>query len=58
MSDLTLYLAPGTCAMAVRIALTEAGAPHRIKHSWIWRPASSAPLPISPSTPKAECRRW
>ncbi|HAU4906867.1 TPA: glutathione S-transferase family protein [Aeromonas hydrophila] len=31
MSDLTLYLAPGTCAMAVRIALTEAGAPHRIK---------------------------
>lgn len=31
MSDLTLYLAPGTCAMAVRIALTEAGTPHRIK---------------------------
>lgn len=31
MSDLTLYLAPGTCAMAVRIALTEAGASHRIK---------------------------
>lgn len=30
MSDLTLYLAPGTCAMAVRIALVEAGAPHRI----------------------------
>lgn len=31
MSDLTLYLAPGTCAMAVRIALVEAGAPHRLK---------------------------
>ena len=26
MSDLTLYLAPGTCAMAVHIALTEAQA--------------------------------
>ena len=31
MSELTLYLAPGTCAMAVRIALVEAGAPHQIK---------------------------
>ncbi|MFM5820116.1 glutathione S-transferase family protein [Aeromonas sanarellii] len=31
MSELTLYLAPGTCAMAVRIALVEAGAPHRVK---------------------------
>lgn len=31
MSDLTLYLAPGTCAMVVRIALTEAGAPHVVK---------------------------
>ncbi|UBO75798.1 glutathione S-transferase family protein [Aeromonas rivuli] len=31
MSELTLYLAPGTCAMAVRIALMEAGAPHQIK---------------------------
>lgn len=31
MSELTLYLAPGTCAMAVRIALVEANAPHRIQ---------------------------
>lgn len=31
MSELTLYLAPGTCAMAVRIALVEANAPHQIK---------------------------
>lgn len=31
MSDLTLYLAPGTCAMAVRIALVEADAPHQLK---------------------------
>lgn len=31
MSELTLYLAPGTCAMAVRIALVEADAPHRIE---------------------------
>ena len=31
MSELTLYLAPGTCAMAVRIALVEADAPHQIK---------------------------
>ncbi|BDS30573.1 hypothetical protein KAM479c_22970 (plasmid) [Aeromonas caviae] len=31
MSELTLYLAPGTCAMAVRIALVEAGAPHLVK---------------------------
>ena len=31
MSELTLYLAPGTCAMAVRIALVEAGAPPRVK---------------------------
>ncbi|WP_043760394.1 glutathione S-transferase family protein [Aeromonas taiwanensis] len=31
MSELTLYLAPGTCAMAVRIALVEASAPHRIQ---------------------------
>lgn len=30
MSELTLYLAPGTCAMAVRIALVEANAPHRV----------------------------
>ncbi|QFI54763.1 glutathione S-transferase family protein [Aeromonas simiae] len=29
MSDLTLYLAPGSCAMAVHIALTEANAGHR-----------------------------
>ncbi|WP_438405214.1 glutathione S-transferase, partial [Aeromonas hydrophila] len=27
MSDLTLYFAPGTCAMAVRMALLEANAP-------------------------------
>ena len=27
MSDLTLYFAPGTCAMAVQIALLEANAP-------------------------------
>ncbi len=31
MSELTLYLTPGTCAMAVRIALVEAGAPHQIR---------------------------
>lgn len=31
MSELTLYLAPGTCAMAVRIALVEANAPHQIR---------------------------
>ncbi|MBP4041290.1 glutathione S-transferase family protein [Aeromonas sp. SrichE-2G] len=31
MSELTLYLAPGTCAMAVRIALVEANAPHRVQ---------------------------
>ncbi|MFB0766102.1 glutathione S-transferase family protein [Aeromonas salmonicida] len=31
MSDLTLYLAPGTCAMAVHIALTEAQAHHQVK---------------------------
>ena len=31
MSDLTLYLAPGTCAMAVHIALTEARAHHQVK---------------------------
>ncbi|MDH0175559.1 glutathione S-transferase family protein [Aeromonas dhakensis] len=31
MSELTLYFTPGTCAMAVRIALVEAGAPHQIK---------------------------
>ncbi|WP_368224300.1 glutathione S-transferase family protein [Aeromonas sp. s4] len=31
MSELTLYLAPGTCAMAVRIALVESGAPHLVK---------------------------
>ena len=31
MSDLTLYLAPGTCAMAVHIALTEANTHHSIK---------------------------
>lgn len=30
MSELTLYLAPGTCAMAVRIALVEANASHRV----------------------------
>ncbi len=29
MTTLTLYYAPGTCAQAVRIALHEAGAPHR-----------------------------
>jgi glutathione S-transferase len=28
MAALTLYYAPGTCALAVRIALHEAGAPH------------------------------
>lgn len=31
MSDLTLYLAPGTCATAVHIALVEANAPHQLK---------------------------
>ncbi|MGL5814630.1 MAG: glutathione S-transferase family protein [Aeromonas sp.] len=31
MSELTLYLAPGTCAMAVRIALVEANAPHQVR---------------------------
>ena len=31
MSDLTLYLATGTCAMAVHIALTEARAHHQVK---------------------------
>ncbi|TNH90775.1 glutathione S-transferase [Aeromonas hydrophila] len=31
MSELILYLTPGTCAMAVRIALVEAGAPHQIR---------------------------
>ncbi|WP_349922302.1 glutathione S-transferase family protein [Aeromonas veronii] len=31
MSELTLYLTPGTCAMAVRIALVEANAPHQLK---------------------------
>jgi len=29
MSEMTFYYAPGTCALAVRIALHEAGAPHQ-----------------------------
>lgn len=31
MTPWTLYLAPGTCAQAVHIALHDAGAPHRLK---------------------------
>lgn len=42
MSELTLYLAPGTCAMAVRIALVEAGARTRSSAS-ISPPGSNAP---------------
>lgn len=56
MSDLTLYLAPGTCAMAVHIALTEAQAHHQVKRLDLAAGSSALP-PISPSIPKAGCRR-
>jgi glutathione S-transferase len=54
MSDLTLYLAPGTCAMAVRIASPKP-VPLTGSSNRIWRLASSAPRYLA-INPKAECR--
>jgi glutathione S-transferase len=50
MSDLTLYLAPGTCAMAVRIASPKP-VPLTGSSNRIWRLASSAPRYL-PSIPR------
>ena len=55
---LTLYYTPGTCALAVRIALEEAAAPHQLVRVDFAAGQQRTPEYLAPSTPRAVCPRW
>ena len=54
---LTLYHTPGTCALAVRIALEEAAAPHQLVRVDFAAGQQRTPEYLA-ITPRAGCPRW
>ena len=54
---LTLYYTPGTCALAVRIALEEAAAPHQLVRVDFAAGQQRTPEYLA-ITPRAVCLRW
>ena len=54
---LTLYYTPGTCALAVRIALEEAAAPHQLVRVDFAAGQQRTPEYLA-INPKGGCPRW